>query len=1179
MADFTDQDKELLDKLRKGFERDAKTRSQLEPWEELLDRDATVNANRAAAAAKIVEGFAGSWAAQYKYGLGSSVNPTGSLVGEPVAGFDPQGPPVPIRSKINKLGQRGMPEINFVPYNWRTNTFGSKGPSLVGHPIGFEIVGPTLKSPYMDWTWRVELGTGVGGGDVLVMDVRPDGNPNVVSPYSGNFTDAYGPFAGVGWTIGDDTEPNGGIYIVIADDGNNPGSLPAGRLPMPALDLYADTARFEVFRVAQIPLIDAGIPFRIHLHPSKRLSQFFDVSNAPDLSIRAITMLKPYVTRLAAIPQSGASGGSSGASVSGREQTFVVVSPERAATGDNFPPFNGRTTGDGTWVQGGFTDSRGAFGFPIGGELTAYGGKNRLPIPNPLREETARVDSAFGAPTTLVGQWAGEVGSLTPYTTGPFASYLPIAHITVTQRDDDLPGLSLGTLPSCLGWFDIVGTDAGPDRILMNRVPETDPTTGLTYWGPGPFVNNTLGSREVTMFMTLHQPIEALWQGSFDVDKTESSRLKNLIDPQWVERFEKQLSDPLLVGGVAAPPPGSGPGRPDRAIFNTRRYPSMAGPIPDIDDPGSLMDLGFRMVLFPAKEDPNDATKTIPDFDRPITGRELVIDGSIDEKQYVEVDYSSGVVRLSHPPPQSRSTTPLAPSDVIPNGISGTTGVGANNPRGEVVLFAACVPYSMEDSQVGTGNRVTASEGAGKRDFDLYSDEISAHIDLTNTTFTGTAPYIGVSGLTGAVDIVLDRLVPEAPETGVFTITRGTDNSQPLSRWGYTEKKTVTLGTYQVTALGGISSLPGVINPDPGVSGETRYVVIRRDAVFSRESFSIPALSDAVGGDTYYGSSARAETLRFERSRLVPQLDGSISVRPRPDLGAQLDRATGHILPAKRRDPTDTTINPGPSSDLYPYEGGIYHGLSYQTVPGDPRGTNPGMNYNTGVSVTNAADYNLGPAMITQLVGTPPIYYGFITTETPAFPGVGSFLLASNFRWVAKVALSFRNAATQTTAFVGFIQDTSGPGLTPVVSTLSDPALAPPVHYYAGFQLDTSGTPEWRAWTRGSAGDNIIGLGAAYDPSSAFVQGPYYLVMESPRITLASDDSVVVKFGIYDGNKRLLGSTNVTRRSLLPNAAGRGLFTALALRENAVPSGGLDIIFYGMSVVLDTGIDDLPPLP
>ena len=36
MADFTDQDKELLDKLRKGFETTAKTREALEPWEELI---------------------------------------------------------------------------------------------------------------------------------------------------------------------------------------------------------------------------------------------------------------------------------------------------------------------------------------------------------------------------------------------------------------------------------------------------------------------------------------------------------------------------------------------------------------------------------------------------------------------------------------------------------------------------------------------------------------------------------------------------------------------------------------------------------------------------------------------------------------------------------------------------------------------------------------------------------------------------------------------------------------------------------------------------------------------------------------------------------------------------------------------------------------------------------------
>lgn len=1184
MAEFTDQEKELLDKLRKGFESDAKTRSQLEPWQELIDRDETVNANRASAAAKIIEGFAGSWAAQYNFGLGSSIVPSGALVSEAVTSADPQGPPNPVRAKTSKLGLRGAPEINFVPYNWRTNTFGSKGPSLVGHPIGFQIVGPTLKSPVMNWTWQVLEGAGPNGGDLLRMDVQSDGTANVMEPYAaGDLGLAYGPFGTSGWTIGDAAEPNGGLYVLIADDGLNPGSIPAGRVPMAALDRFVETARYELFRVASLPTVGVGDPYEIELHPDKSLSTYFDLPAVSiDRSIRAITMVRPYVARLQAVPQSGAAGGNDGESVSGREQAFVVVSPERAASGDNFPPFQGPAVTDGTWIQGGFTDSRQP-GTTTAGEPSAYGGAARLPVPIPVQEASASVEKAF-VPTVLVGQWAITVPSLTPYTTGLFASQFPIVNITVTQRSDDLPALSQGSIPSCLGWFDAVTTNVAPDRVFLNRVPETDPQTGLTYWGPGPWVNSLIGTQTVGLLATLHEPISSLWVEEFNLDAVEASRVKTMIDPQWVGRFEKQISDPLLVGLEPAPPPGSGPGRADRAIFDTRSV-AAGGPIPNAENPGNLMDLGFRMVLFPAKPDPNDITQTIPNFDLPITGRELVIDGSINEKQYIDIDYSSGVVRLSHPPPESRTTIPSEPSDVIPTGISGLTG---NNPRGEVVLFAACVPYSMEDSQVGTGVRLTASDGDGLRDFDAYSTEVSAKIDLTNTVFSGVAPFFGPSVPTGLNDIILDRLW-DGPETGVLTIAAGSNTATSFGRWGYTTKTTVTpAGGVPVTALGGITARLTAADPDPSLfpGEQTRNITLRREVVFSRDGVSIPALSDFVSGDTYYGSSTRADTLRFERASLVPQLDGSMSVRPRPDLAIQLDRATGHILPAKLSLPLDTVVNPvPPGAPGFPYfsEQGVFAGLSYQADAGNTAGINGGLAYNAGI-LPGAGTDNRGPDQRLAMPGAVlPLWHGVITQDGGT-PGAGSFFLSTNFRFVAKIGVEFLSsgATSDATGFVGLIQDATGPFLTPVVSTLSDPALAPVGHHYIGFQFDTTAPPVWRFWTRGSSGvDNIISTAAVVDRTILLtLQGPFYFVIESPRIGATDVDSVIVKMGVYDANKVLLSNITLTNKDLLPAPSGRGFFTSAAVREEFVPlNRGVNMLIYSMSIVFDTDIDDLPPLP
>lgn len=1190
MAEFTDQEKETLDKLRKAFETEGKTRSALEPWQEHISRDATVNAAKAAMAAKVVEGFAGSWAAQYKYSWGSRVAPDNvGLPPEPVEQIDPLGPPVPIRAKTHHLGKRGPPELNFVPYNWRTNTFASKGPSLVGHPISFEVVGPTLKSPYMDWTWDITKGAGANGGDLLTVGVRPDGLPSatfttILGSYGPRATDV----AAALWTIGDDAEPNGGLYLIVTDDGVNPGSLDtgSGQVPMGALSNFADTARYEVFRISEIT------DFGIEIHPNKSFSQFFDLPPALTRSIRAITVVRPYVTRLAAIPQSGAPGGNDGVSTSGREQVFVTVSPEYAAGNDNFPPYDspaGPASGDGTWIGGGFTNSRAPFGSVIGGADTAYGARVRLPIPIPVREALANVEATALTPTALVGNWTITVSDISIYSAAPlFTSRFPIVRVSATSRSDDLADLTLGSIPNCLGWYDVLDTSVnGVGSVLLNRVPETDPQTGLTYWGPGPWEANIIGPN-VALGLTLHEAVEALWDGPFRIDKVEATRLKNLIDPNWVERYEKQLSDPLLIGGAPPPPAGSTAGRPDKAIFDTRRFFG-AGPIPEAANPGNLMDLGFRMVLFPAIEDPNDATQAIPDFDSPIMGRELTIDGSItDEKQFVEVDYSSGIVRLSVPPPTSRANVPDEPTDVIPNGIPGTSG---NNPRGEVVLFGACVPYSMEESQLGTASRVTANRGAGTRDADLYSEEVFAKIMFDSkvagtTTFTPTIPFIGPSvDAGGAVAIVLDRIW-DGPETGVITITNGSDASQPLGRWGYTEKITVTSGSSPRTALLGISAFPTALNPDPSIfAGEqTRGVILRREVFFGTETFSLPAVTDFYAGDTTYGSEARAQTLRFERAKVLPELDGSITVRPRADLAAQLDRTTGHIQPSKMRIPADTVTNPVPTLTglLYFSEYGVYEGVAYQADPGDPGGTNPGLPYDQIISGPGVG-INRGPSMRLNIRAASPLAFAGIITQDDAAPtGTGSFLTANNFRWVAKAGIFVRNPVTTAKGFIGFVQDESGPGLTPTVSILPDPAALFPTFSVIGFQFDLGGGGTWNYWTRGSLNpDNIIPVvGASASVGVVDYQGPYYFVIETSQgVDARGLDSVVVKMGVYDGDKNLIDSIRVTHADQLPFPNGRGLFTGAALRETPGTPTGVDLNIFFIKVIMDTEIDDLPPLP
>jgi hypothetical protein len=886
---------------------------------------------------------------------------------------------------------------------------------------------------------------------------------------------------------------------------------------MDAQDKYVDTARYELFRISDISVGS------IEIHPNKSFSTVFNLLVAETRNIRAITILKPYVTRLQAIPQSGAAGGNDGVSTSGREQAFVVISPARGAGNDNFPPYlgaGGPGVGDGSWLGGGFTESRapGSGAFP--GDPAAYGGAVRLPIPNPLVEATGNVFQAFGGlPPNPAGHWQVATPSLTPFTTGPFApGNLPIVRISATQRNADFAPLAFGTIGSCLGWFDVVDTFV--TGIVVSRVPETDPSSGLTYWGPGPYVTSIAPTASVAVGMTLHESISRIWlDPAYPLDKVESSRLRNIIDPIWAERFEKQVSDPLVVGG--APPGGSGPGRPDKAIFATNTSPGL-GPIPEPANPGNLMDLGFRMVLFPAKEDPNDATQTIPDFDRPITGRELVIDGSISEKQWVDIDYSSGVVRLSHPPPGSRANIPDEPSDVIPNGIAGTTG---NNIRGEVVLFAACVPYSMEDSQAGTGARVTTHAG-DQRDFDVASGQPIGTIDQINTLFTpGSAPYIGVSPLTGAVDIVLDRLL-DIPETGIFSLTAGNDTTNSFGRWGYTEKKTVLVPPAfgLRTALGGLSSNPAAIDPTPAAVTDPRSVVIRREMVLGPQSLDVPGLSDFFTNDTTYGSSLRADNLRFRYAQTRYEMDGSVTIDPRTPgyMWNQMGQWTSSGIPGA---PGSVRL-----SDTGLLGGVFYQDLGSHDKPSDAASFTGVNGQFTSFTAAGALDFD-----------------GVVTQKS-------EILLSQHFRLVMKFELNGDATAT-INQFVGLIGPRDPVGPPPPTSLVMNAAITPPTptFSYLGLRFDGPGFPGLTAPAEFFAQNLLTPAGAISRPAGttwgAMQNVAHYLVIETtpyfdPALGVAPGAGAFVKMALFNSEFEEVGSTQFVDQEAVPYATNMELVAA-----------------------------------
>ena len=258
MAEFTDDDKRNLDLLRKAvLGRRSGTLGTLQPWQEATDRQTTVLSDKGAVPADVVRGLTGSWAASYAYDLSGSVVSAGGSDGQTHAEVG-----LPMRAQSTRLGQAGVPEINFPLYREHTNVFGPKGPALIGSPISFEVVGPTTKSPACDWTWRVVPGAGVNGGDVFTLSTRADGAPASCATMAAGYNLTN-------FTIGDINEPNGGLYLLVTDDGSSDGALPAGVSPSSALFTTRKSAQYEIFRVASV--FNNGV----EIHPNKGFQNYF----------------------------------------------------------------------------------------------------------------------------------------------------------------------------------------------------------------------------------------------------------------------------------------------------------------------------------------------------------------------------------------------------------------------------------------------------------------------------------------------------------------------------------------------------------------------------------------------------------------------------------------------------------------------------------------------------------------------------------------------------------------------------------------------------------------------------------------------------------------------------------------------------------------------------------------
>lgn len=278
-----------VDILKKAFLQVTQTSSAVQPWDEPLSRPGSIQGSHVLSS-KAVPGTQGSWVSSGGYPYQASDATAGSIEFQ----YPQSGVVGPSREFIEtNPGTPGYNDLNYVPYNWNTNRFGNKGGALLGHPISWEVVGPTLKSPYTHWQWTVAFNS-AGVADTLTLVSGPLTSTYQSSGSLPTVAQAYGLSTSIS-----DYDALGGLYLMVTLSGD--GMAGAVRSPGVAITDAAGANGFsnpyELFRVA-------GYSGQVlSLKASKKLATYFATGGGTP-TIRGVTLIRPKVTRLAGIPLS-----------------------------------------------------------------------------------------------------------------------------------------------------------------------------------------------------------------------------------------------------------------------------------------------------------------------------------------------------------------------------------------------------------------------------------------------------------------------------------------------------------------------------------------------------------------------------------------------------------------------------------------------------------------------------------------------------------------------------------------------------------------------------------------------------------------------------------------------------------------------------------------------------------
>jgi len=496
------------------------------------------------------------------------------------------------------LGQVGLGDIDFVPYGENTSRIGIKGAPTLGAPISFEVLGPTLKSPHVDWTWTID----------------PTANTITITHATKTINTEYGIARSASTpqviSFEDLNNDFGGLYLIISHLGNTNEKWsstfsPVGLVSSDLANLEKDS--LEIFKVAQINSTATVLTIDDNTPLSKVFNSTGDVAG--------ITFLRKKSSRLLEAPKSEGT-------------TFFVMPPEKSSSLDFEPPLS-------NWLGATYDASA------LAGTTTTYGSRISTPVPVAITHGTG-VELLSCDIVQRGSEGAGEFSLKasdyqTQYVLGKFRDkdsasltsydFLIGKILRIVKVDDSQAGTPLtdSERNAYYGYFEIVDHDSDPSNIgsypelTLRRVSEQNHVTGNVVWNP----KYTSG---IKVEFTIHRSISDLITSSnLQTVEVESARIKSLISPNMASVGEASANaiSSLQRGSICTWDGNS-------LIYG--------------NSPSNLSELGFGVVVYPAKLS-TDTLSLVADYSNPL------------KPDLYEVDYEGATVYFKSPYTQASNIT------------------------------------------------------------------------------------------------------------------------------------------------------------------------------------------------------------------------------------------------------------------------------------------------------------------------------------------------------------------------------------------------------------------------------------------------------------------------------------------------------------------------------------------